>query len=72
MKKANRSINLKDVKPELIALAEQIENKLGYELTITSGYRSPDHPVERHKSKPGTHTLGLAMDIAAILSLIHI
>ena len=66
MKKSHPSINLTDVKPELIALVEQIENKLGYELIITSGYRSPDHPVERHKSKPGTHTLGLAMDIAAV------
>ena len=66
MKKSHPSINLTDVKAELIALAEQIETLVGYELIITSGYRSPDHPVERNKARPGTHTTGSALDIAAV------
>lgn len=32
-------------------------------LTVTSGYRSPQHSVEAAKEKPGTHTLGRAVDI---------
>ena len=33
-------------------------------MTITSGYRDPKHPIEARKEKPGTHTTGLAADIA--------
>lgn len=33
-------------------------------MTITSGYRHPTHPVEAKKERPGTHTMGLAADIA--------
>jgi len=31
---------------------------------ITSGYRSPEHPVEKRKPRPGTHSKGRAVDIA--------
>jgi zinc D-Ala-D-Ala carboxypeptidase len=31
---------------------------------ITSGYRAPEHSIEQAKAAPGTHTLGLAFDIA--------
>jgi len=33
-------------------------------MPITSGYRSPEHPIEARKNKPGTHATGLAADIA--------
>jgi zinc D-Ala-D-Ala carboxypeptidase len=32
-------------------------------MPITSGYRSPEHPIEARKNKPGTHATGLAADI---------
>ena len=33
-------------------------------IIITSGYRSPEHPIEKSKDKPGAHTEGLAVDIS--------
>jgi len=36
----------------------------GFPFVITSGYRSPEHPVEARKSTPGTHAKGIASDIA--------
>ena len=44
----------------------KLEETLGQELVITSGYRSPDHPIEAKKRNPGEHTEGLAVDIAAV------
>lgn len=35
-----------------------------FPFVITSGYRSTEHPVERHKPNPGTHCLGVAADIS--------
>jgi uncharacterized protein YcbK (DUF882 family) len=35
-----------------------------FPFTVTSGYRDPSHPNERSKSIGGTHTLGIASDIA--------
>lgn len=66
MKVANDNVNVKDLAPEMKGFIYQLENKLGYEITITSGYRSPEHPIEARKSKPGEHTTGLAIDVAAI------
>ena len=36
----------------------------GFPFVVTSGYRNPFHSVEIVKSKPGTHTQGIAADIA--------
>ena len=33
-------------------------------IIVTSGYRSPEHPIEKSKDKPGVHTEGLAVDIS--------
>lgn len=35
----------------------------GFPFVITSGYRSPQHPLEAKKDVPGTHTQGIAADI---------
>ena len=66
MIKANNSVNLKDLQPAMIDFIRSIEEDLGRELVITSGYRSPEHPIEAAKKKPGEHTEGLAIDVAAI------
>ena len=31
---------------------------------ISSGYRCPSHPIEAKKPMPGTHSLGVAVDVA--------
>lgn len=63
MKKANDSVNLKDLAPRMEDFIHDLEYKLGYELTITSGYRGPDHPIEAAKKTPGEHSTGLAIDV---------
>jgi uncharacterized protein YcbK (DUF882 family) len=35
----------------------------GFPFHITSGYRSPDHSIEKRKDKIGTHAQGIAADI---------
>jgi uncharacterized protein YcbK (DUF882 family) len=32
-------------------------------MTITSGYRCPDNPIEKAKATPGMHSTGLACDV---------
>ena len=63
MIKANNSVNLEQLDDKMIDFILDLETELGYEITITSGYRSPEHPIEAAKSKPGEHTTGL--DLAA-------
>ena len=45
-----------------------IREECGFPFTITSGYRSPEHPIEARKirlGKPaGAHSTGKAVDIA--------
>lgn len=53
-----------EIDPALITVVQQIRSLCGYPLRISSGYRCPDHPAEARKSTPGTHTEGLAADIA--------
>jgi zinc D-Ala-D-Ala carboxypeptidase len=33
-------------------------------MKITSGYRCPEHPIEKAKKAPGSHSKGLAVDVA--------
>ena len=53
-----------EIKDELIDFCQWLRDRCGFPLTVTSGYRSPDHPIEAAKSKPGTHARGLAVDFA--------
>ena len=66
MIKANDSVNIEDLDPKMKDFIVKLEGTLGRELTITSGYRSPDHPIEKAKKTVGEHTTGLAVDVAAI------
>lgn len=66
MIKANKDINLTDLDPKMKDFMVKLEGTLGRELTVTSGYRSPEHPIEAKKKSPGEHTTGLAVDVAAI------
>ena len=51
------------IEHELIDKLQSLREDLGFPFVITSGYRCSEHPVERKKSKPGTHNLGIAVDI---------
>ena len=66
MKAANSNVNIEDLDAKMLQFLSDLENELGYELIITSGYRSPEHPIEARKAKPGEHSTGLAADVAAI------
>lgn len=41
-----------------------VSEELGHGLTITSGFRGANHPVERAKKQPGEHSKGTAGDIS--------
>jgi len=49
---------------ETIDAAQAIRTRVGFPMTITSGYRCNRHPIEKAKMKPGTHARGLAFDVA--------
>ena len=66
MKASDYTVNIIDLDDRMIEFANKLEEELGYELIITSGYRSPEHPIEAGKAKPGEHTTGLAIDVASI------
>lgn len=53
-----------EIRDELINVLQEIRTAAGVPMPISSGYRCKHHPVEAAKSKPGTHQLGLAADIA--------
>jgi len=53
-----------DMKPEFIHMLDELRERVGHPLVITSGYRSVNHSAERSKKKGGTHTQGIAADIA--------
>jgi len=53
-----------NMKPEFIAMLDTLRERCGFSFTVTSGFRSVEHTAERSKTKGGTHTQGIAADIA--------
>jgi uncharacterized protein YcbK (DUF882 family) len=49
---------------EFIHSLDKLREACGFPFKITSGYRSPEHSIEKRKSKAGTHAQGIAADIA--------
>ena len=43
---------------------DHLRDVCGFPFYVTSGYRSPNHSLERIKPTPGTHARGIACDIA--------
>jgi zinc D-Ala-D-Ala carboxypeptidase len=43
---------------------DELRYRCGFPFVITSGYRDPSHPIEAKKAVPGTHSQGIAVDIA--------
>ena len=52
--------------PKLLEMLDALRENYGYPIKLTSTYRSPEHPIEARKSKPGEHAYGAAVDIACI------
>ena len=52
------------MRPEFVDIILQIRKTYNKPMIITSGYRDPSHPAEAEKSVSGTHSYGVACDIA--------
>lgn len=55
-----------EMQTRFMEMLQALRAKYGKPMTITSGYRSPNHSIERRKTKPGTHAQGIAADIYAV------
>jgi zinc D-Ala-D-Ala carboxypeptidase len=53
------------MQPEFMARLQRLRIAYGKPMAISSGYRSPQHPVELRKSSPGAHSAGRACDVVA-------
>jgi len=58
--------NENEMNPEFLRKLDLLREACGFPFVITSGYRSPNHTIERAKRKPGTHAQGIAADIRAL------
>mgnify|MGYP003628126566 FL=1 len=55
-----------EMHPEFIKKLDHLREICGFPFIITSGYRSPNHSLERSKPNGGgSHTKGIAADIRA-------
>ena len=52
------------MQPAFLERLQELRNRFGKPMVITSGYRSPLHSIEVRKREPGTHAQGIACDIA--------
>lgn len=52
--------------PALLLMLDNLRESYGYPIKLTSTYRSPEHPIEAKKAKPGEHSHGAAVDIACV------
>lgn len=52
------------MRPAFLDKLQALRTALGFPFVITSGYRSPNHSVEKVKKWPGAHCYGRAVDIA--------
>ena len=49
---------------EFIHRLDELREACEFPFYITSGFRSPNHSIEKRKQNPGTHAQGIAADIA--------
>jgi len=49
---------------DFLEALDELREQCGFPFIVTSGYRSPKHPLEEIKRVPGTHSQGIAADIA--------
>lgn len=49
--------------PDFMARLQALRTEYGKPISINSGYRSPEHPIEAAKDEPGVHSTGRAVDV---------
>lgn len=49
--------------PSFMDRLQALRTEYGKPMTISSGFRSKNHSAERKKNRPGTHSMGCAVDI---------
>ena len=60
-----------DIDPDFMDKVQKLRILVDEPLVITSGYRSPDHPIEAKKSTVGAHAQGKAIDVQCMGSKAH-
>ena len=63
---AKHSKEFDKMDPALLIMLDNLREVYGYPIKLTSTYRSPEHPIEAKKAKPGEHAHGAAVDIACV------
>ena len=58
-----RHCGKQEMKPEFMGRLQALRDVYKRPMSITSGYRCPDHPLEKAKTEPGVHSTGLACDV---------
>lgn len=53
-----------EISRDFVAKLDELRAICGFPFVITSGYRSPNHSIEKAKTKPGMHSQGVACDIS--------
>lgn len=53
-----------EISLEFVEQLDNLREVCGFPFSIVSGYRSPKHSIESAKKSPGTHSHGIAADIA--------
>ena len=71
-----RHCGRQQMQPEFLEKLQALRSQFGKPLRVTSGYRCPDHPIEKAKPHPGMHATGLAADIGVqdgdAVSVLHL
>jgi uncharacterized protein YcbK (DUF882 family) len=58
-----RHCGVAKMQPEFLGRLQALRDVYKRPMPVTSGYRCPDHPIEKAKPEPGMHATGLAADI---------
>lgn len=53
-----------EMQEDFIHVLDQLREACGFPFYITSGFRSKNHSAEKRKAEPGTHSQGIAADVA--------
>lgn len=49
--------------PQFMETLQKIRNDFGKPMIISSGFRAPEHTIERAKVQPGEHSYGCCVDV---------
>ena len=52
-----------EMNAEFLGKLQLLRSAYGKPMHVSSGYRCPNHPIEKAKSAPGMHAAGMAADI---------